>query len=49
MPNRSPVSRPVIDGSYWLPYLLLFCVFHAPAGLWLGSLRWVVVGRPTTG
>ncbi|MFI2283690.1 rhomboid-like protein [Nocardia beijingensis] len=33
-----------IDGYFWLPYLVLFCVFHAPAERWLGSLRWAVVG-----
>ncbi|MGC5255925.1 rhomboid-like protein [Gordonia sp. DT218] len=33
-----------IDGSFWLPYLILFCVFHLPAERWLGSLRWLVVG-----
>jgi hypothetical protein len=33
-----------IDGAYWLPYLVLFCVFHRPAERWLGSLRWVIVG-----
>ncbi|AZG46145.1 rhomboid-like protein [Gordonia insulae] len=33
-----------IDGSYWLPYLVLFCVFHVPAERWLGSLRWLIVG-----
>ncbi|WP_051021039.1 rhomboid-like protein [Nocardia araoensis] len=33
-----------IDGYFWLPYLVLFCVFHAPAERWLGSLRWAIVG-----
>ena len=33
-----------IDGRSWLPYLLLFCLFHAPAERWLGSLRWAAVG-----
>ncbi|MGW5381006.1 rhomboid-like protein [Nocardia sp. NPDC003963] len=38
------VSLLWIDGAAWLPYLLFFCVFHAPAERWLGSLRWAVVG-----
>ncbi|MGW1740138.1 rhomboid-like protein [Nocardia sp. NPDC001965] len=33
-----------IDGAFWLPYLLLFCIFHAPAERWLGSLRWAAAG-----
>ncbi|MCX5046558.1 hypothetical protein OG921_25635 [Aldersonia sp. NBC_00410] len=33
-----------IDGAYWLPYLLSFCVFHATAERWLGAWRWVLVG-----
>ncbi|MYR07052.1 hypothetical protein GTV32_12380 [Gordonia sp. SID5947] len=33
-----------IDGSYWLPYLILFCIFHVPAERWLGSPRWLLVG-----
>ncbi|MBB5918374.1 hypothetical protein BJY24_007286 [Nocardia transvalensis] len=33
-----------IDGYFWLPYLLLFCVFLAPAERWLGALRWAVTG-----
>ncbi len=33
-----------IDGYFWLPYLLLYCVFHAPAERWLGALRWATVG-----
>jgi hypothetical protein len=33
-----------IDGRYWLPYLVLFTVFMAPAERWLGHLRWAVVG-----
>ncbi len=33
-----------IDGYFWLPYLLLFWVFHAPAERWLGALRWASVG-----
>ncbi|MGW4094415.1 rhomboid-like protein [Nocardia sp. NPDC004750] len=33
-----------IDGYFWLPYCVLFCVFHAPAERWLGALRWAIVG-----
>ncbi|MET8795947.1 rhomboid-like protein [Nocardia sp. NPDC004568] len=33
-----------VAGYFWFPYLLLFCVFHAPAERWLGSLRWAIVG-----
>uniref|UniRef100_UPI003D8A32FA rhomboid-like protein n=1 Tax=Gordonia sp. B7-2 TaxID=3420932 RepID=UPI003D8A32FA len=33
-----------IDGAFWLPYLLSFCIFHIPAERWLGSLRWLAVG-----
>jgi hypothetical protein len=33
-----------IDGKYWLPYLVLFTVFMAPAERWLGKLRWLAVG-----
>ncbi|MDL9936949.1 hypothetical protein QSJ18_09375 [Gordonia sp. ABSL1-1] len=33
-----------IDGAYWLPYLVMYCVFHVPAERWLGSLRWLAVG-----
>ncbi|MCH5644020.1 rhomboid-like protein [Gordonia sp. ABSL49_1] len=33
-----------IDGAFWLPYLVSFCVFHIPAERWLGSLRWLAVG-----
>ncbi|NKY87401.1 rhomboid-like protein [Nocardia veterana] len=33
-----------IDGYFWLPYLILYCVFHAPAERWLGALRWASVG-----
>ncbi|MGV9709233.1 rhomboid-like protein [Gordonia sp. NPDC003424] len=33
-----------IDGAYWLPYLVMFLVFHVPAERWLGTLRWLVVG-----
>jgi hypothetical protein len=33
-----------IDGSRWLPYLVLYAVFHATAERWLGAWRWLVVG-----
>lgn len=33
-----------IDGAYWLPYLLMFLIFHVPAERWLGSWRWLLVG-----
>lgn len=33
-----------IDGAYWLPWAVAFCIFHVPAERWLGSLRWLVVG-----
>lgn len=34
-----------LDGyRWWWLYLLVFCVFLAPAERWLGSLRFVVVG-----
>lgn len=33
-----------IDGKFWLPYLLLFTLFAAPAERWLGQIRWLTVG-----
>lgn len=33
-----------IDGRNWLPYLVVFSIFLAPAERWLGSLRWLLVG-----
>jgi hypothetical protein len=33
-----------VDGYYWWPYLLLFCLFLAPAERWLGPFRWLAVG-----
>jgi hypothetical protein len=33
-----------IDGRYWLPYLVLFPLFLAPAEHWLGQIRWLTVG-----
>lgn len=32
-----------IDGGYWLPYAVLYSVFHAQAERWLGTVRWLVV------
>ncbi|MEU2734988.1 rhomboid-like protein [Streptomyces sp. NPDC007095] len=32
-----------IDGGLWLPYAVLFTVFHAQAERWLGTLRWLAV------
>ncbi|MFB7215618.1 rhomboid-like protein [Streptomyces sp. NPDC056255] len=32
-----------IDGGHWLPYAVLYTVFHAPAERWLGTLRWLAV------
>ncbi|MFE2294193.1 rhomboid-like protein [Streptomyces sp. NPDC059452] len=32
-----------IDGARWLPYAVLFTVFHATAEHWLGTLRWLAV------
>jgi hypothetical protein len=36
-----------IDGRYWLPYLVVFTIFLAPAERRLGSLRWVLVDART--
>jgi hypothetical protein len=33
-----------VDGRYWVPYLVLFSLFLAPAEHWLGQLRWLTVG-----
>lgn len=33
-----------LDGYYWLPYLLLYCIFHVPAERWLGTRLWLTVG-----
>ncbi|MEW9511342.1 rhomboid-like protein [Streptomyces bacillaris] len=47
-PSWDPV-RPLIsgvlwiDGGHWLPYAVLFTVFHATAEHWLGTLRWLAV------
>ena len=32
-----------IDGGGWLPYLVLYTVFHATAERWLGTGRWLTV------
>ncbi|MFD4546998.1 rhomboid-like protein [Streptomyces sp. NPDC058466] len=32
-----------IDGGFWLPYAVLYTVFHAPAERWLGTARWLAV------
>ncbi|MER6565003.1 rhomboid-like protein [Streptomyces sp. NPDC001093] len=32
-----------IDSGRWLPYVLLYTVFHAPAERWLGTARWFAV------
>ncbi|MFJ9677838.1 rhomboid-like protein [Streptomyces sp. NPDC101194] len=37
------VSALWIDSGRWLPYAVLYTVFHAPAERWLGTLRWLVV------
>ncbi|MFD0135035.1 rhomboid-like protein [Streptomyces sp. NPDC003328] len=31
------------DGGRWLPYAVLYTVFHAPAERWLGTARWLAV------
>jgi hypothetical protein len=36
-----------LDGRFWLPYLVLFTLFLAPAEHWLGQLRWLTVGLTT--
>ncbi len=33
-----------IDGYFWWPYLIVFCLFLAPAERLLGPLRWLAVG-----
>ncbi|MFF4254104.1 rhomboid-like protein [Streptomyces sp. NPDC001663] len=32
-----------IDGGHWVPYVLLYSVFHAQAERWLGTVRWLMV------
>jgi hypothetical protein len=38
------VSLLWIDGYHWWPYLLVFCLFLAPAEHWLGQFRWLAAG-----
>ncbi|NNN34110.1 hypothetical protein HLK59_27855 [Streptomyces sp. S3(2020)] len=43
-PVRVLVSSAMwIDGGHWLPYVLLYSVFHARAERWLGTVRWLAV------
>ncbi|WP_241192449.1 rhomboid-like protein [Streptomyces sp. ADI96-02] len=43
-PLRVLVSSALwIDGGNWLPYAVLFTVFHATAEHWLGTLRWFAI------
>ncbi|MFF9511368.1 rhomboid-like protein [Streptomyces sp. NPDC014724] len=37
------VSALWIDSGRWLPYAVLYTVFHASAERWLGTLRWLAV------
>jgi len=32
-----------IDGRWWIPYAVLYTIFHAQAERWLGTLRWLAV------
>ncbi|MFF2409210.1 rhomboid-like protein [Streptomyces sp. NPDC058092] len=32
-----------IDSGHWVPYAVLYTVFHATAERWLGTLRWLAV------
>ncbi|OKJ78638.1 rhomboid-like protein [Streptomyces sp. CB02460] len=46
--SRNPVRVLItsafwIDSGQWLPYAVLFTVFHAPAERRLGTLRWLAV------
>ncbi|MEV1047946.1 rhomboid-like protein [Streptomyces sp. NPDC049916] len=46
--SRNPVrvlisSALWIDGGRWLPYAVLFTLFHATAEHWLGTRRWLAV------
>ncbi|MEV5874122.1 rhomboid-like protein [Streptomyces sp. NPDC052101] len=46
--SRNPVrvlvaSAMWIDNGHWLPYAVLYSVFHAPAERWLGTARWLAV------
>ncbi|WP_425245826.1 rhomboid-like protein [Streptomyces sp. NEAU-NA10] len=43
-PVRALVASAMwIDGGYWVPYAVLYSVFHAQAERWLGTARWLVV------
>jgi hypothetical protein len=33
-----------LDGAAWWPYLVMFCLFLAPAERWLGHLRFLIAG-----
>ncbi|MEW2510995.1 rhomboid-like protein [Streptomyces sp. NPDC046870] len=46
--SRNPVrvlvaSAMWIESGYWVPYAVLYTVFHAPAERWLGTARWLAV------
>ncbi|WP_079661473.1 rhomboid-like protein [Streptomyces sp. 3214.6] len=46
--SRHPVrvlvaSAMWIDGGHWLPYVVLYSVFHAQVERWLGTARWLAV------
>ncbi|MFF4550452.1 rhomboid-like protein [Streptomyces sp. NPDC001435] len=32
-----------IDGGHWVPYAILYSVFHAQAERWIGTARWLAV------
>ncbi|MFE3524150.1 rhomboid-like protein [Streptomyces sp. NPDC059161] len=36
-----------IDGGGWLPYAVLYTIFHAQAERWLGTLRWLIIAFGT--
>ncbi|MDH6518224.1 hypothetical protein M2163_004793 [Streptomyces sp. SAI-135] len=43
-PVRVLVSSAMwIDSGHWLPYVVLYSLFHAPAERWLGTARWLAV------
>ncbi|MFD4635343.1 rhomboid-like protein [Streptomyces sp. NPDC058284] len=49
--SRNPVRVLIssafwIDGGGWLPYAVLYTVFHASAERWLGTRRWLAVAVP---
>ncbi|MFI7504239.1 rhomboid-like protein [Streptomyces sp. NPDC049687] len=46
--SRHPVRALIasamwIDGGSWVPYAVLYSVFHAQVERWLGTVRWLVV------